>query len=456
MTLAIYPKRVEEESWLKRVLRRVDWTLLGVMLMLIGLGVVFIYSATAPSGHSGDYLIRQGLAAAAGILLVLLLSILPYQVLRTYSYGIYFLSVLLLLAVLLFGTRLRGTRAWLNFYWFYFQPVELTKLLLAVGLAGYVDRSLFDLGRWQGLFTPFLMLGIHLGLILLQPDFSSTLVLFPMAFILLYTAGARVNHLLAVGALGALSLGIPLVSTYLKFSEFRAEGHMVRLWIQQAFVETNAPFFQFWLGLCLLLVVGWWFLRQWRIVIPAFYLVSTLMVVVVGVSGSFMVKSVLKEYQRKRLIAFVNPTLDPQGAGYNILQSEIAIGSGRLFGKGYLSGSQAQLGFLPERHTDFVFSLIAEEGGFFLALIVLGLYFWIVWRAFDIAYMSRDRFGRWLAISIGSLFAVSGLVNVGMVMGLMPVTGLPLPFVSYGGSSLVGACAGIGILMSIHLRRYVL
>ncbi|HNG45566.1 MAG TPA: FtsW/RodA/SpoVE family cell cycle protein, partial [Elusimicrobiota bacterium] len=168
------------------------------------------------------------------------------------------------------------------------------------------------------------------------------------------------------------------------------------------------------------------------------------------------VKAELKTYQRKRLIAFIDPAVDPLGAGYNILQSKIAIGSGRLFGKGFLSGSQSQLGFLPEKHTDFIFSVIGEEMGFLGAVLVLAVYFWVAWRAFDIAFTARDRFGRYLASALGAYFAFSGLINTGMVMGLMPVTGVPLPFLSYGGSGLVGSFMAVGLLLSIHLRRYLL
>jgi rod shape determining protein RodA len=230
---------------------------------------------------------------------------------------------------------------------------------------------------------------------------------------------------------------------------------MILSWVRRAFLE-RPVFFQFWGLVCAGFWGFWWFLRRWRVFIPGVYLAVSLAVIVSGVAGSFGVEKALKLYQRKRLIAFVDPAIDPLGAGYNILQSQIAIGSGRFFGKGYLSGSQAQLGFLPEKHTDFIFSMIGEELGFAGSLFVLALYFWIVWRAFEIAAVARDRFGRFLAVALGTYFGAAGIINIGMVMGLMPVTGVPLPFLSYGGSAIVGAFLAVGVLLSIHLRRYIL
>jgi rod shape determining protein RodA len=256
--------------------------------------------------------------------------------------------------------------------------------------------------------------------------------------------------------MGCIALGIPLGSTYYHLMGGKGAAGPLYGWLKRAFLERGAAFAELWGGLCVLLTSAWWFLRKLRVPVPAAALVTSLLVVVGGVVGSFAVNKALKDYQRKRLIAFIDPNIDPLGAGYNILQSEIAIGSGRFFGKGYLSGSQTQLGFLPERHTDFIFSLFAEEKGFLWTVGVLALYFFVVWRAFDIASIARDRFGRFLAVAIGMTFAFSGLLNIGMTMGLAPVTGVPLPFVSYGGSSLVGSFLMVGLLLSIHLRRYIL
>lgn len=444
--------KTERSAFFPRLVARLDWSLLSSVLILSILGVLFIYSAMAQGGHGRAFVLRQSAALFIGFSGLVFLTALPYQIFQTYSKGIYVAGVVLLVAVLLFGVKLRGSRAWFNFHLFYLQPVEIVRLALAVALAAYVDAKGREVRSWGGIVAPFSLMGLYLALILAQPDLSSAMALGPMTLAVLYVAGVPTTALVAVAAAGAIALGIPLTSTYLTLS---GPGKGADTFIRQAFL-TRAGAWQFWGAVCLAVAAGWWFLRRWRVFIPSVYLAGTLAVILSGVAGSFVVEKALKPYQRKRLVAFLNPALDPLGAGYNIRQSEIAIGSGRFFGKGYLSGSQTQLGFLPEKHTDFVFSLVAEELGFLGALSVLAIYFWIVWRAFDIASSARDGFGRFLAVGLGTYFGFTGLVNIGMVMGLMPVTGLPLPFLSYGGSGLVGSFLAVGLLLSIHWRRYIL
>jgi rod shape determining protein RodA len=162
----------------------------------------------------------------------------------------------------------------------------------------------------------------------------------------------------------------------------------------------------------------------------------------------------LKDYQRKRLVMFLNPKVDPCGAGYNIIQSKIAIGSGRFAGKGFKRGSQIQLGFLPEQHTDFIFSVIGEEGGWIMAQLTLFLYFLFIWRALAVAKEARDRYGSLVAVGFAAMFTFYAVINIGMVMGIMPVMGIPLLILSYGGSSIFSSLCAVGILCSIHMRRH--
>ena len=161
----------------------------------------------------------------------------------------------------------------------------------------------------------------------------------------------------------------------------------------------------------------------------------------------------LRDYQRQRLLVFLNPNADPLGAGYTIIQSKIAVGSGGLIGKGWLSGTQNQLNFLPERHTDFIFSVIGEEWGFFGAAVLIFLYFLLVRRALDIASSTSDAYGRLIASGIAVMFGLQIAINIGMTLGIMPVVGIPLPLVSYGGSSLVASLVAIGLLINIGMRR---
>jgi rod shape determining protein RodA len=161
----------------------------------------------------------------------------------------------------------------------------------------------------------------------------------------------------------------------------------------------------------------------------------------------------LKEYQRQRLLIFLDPYKDPTGFGYNVIQSTIAIGSGRLFGKGFLAGSQTQLNFLPEHHTDFIFSVVGEEWGFIGAVVVLALFFTIVWRGLRTAAEARDMYGTLVATGLTTMFLFHVLINVGMNMSAMPVTGIPLPFLSYGGTSLMTNLMAVGIMLNIQARR---
>jgi rod shape determining protein RodA len=174
---------------------------------------------------------------------------------------------------------------------------------------------------------------------------------------------------------------------------------------------------------------------------------------IVLLAGAFQV-GLVKDYQKARLLGFLDPANSPQAAGYNQSQSLITIGSGGMFGTGYLHGTQTNLDFVPEQHTDFIFTVVGEEFGFVGAVMVLLFYAVLLWRAFRVAMLSKDPFGTYLAAGVAAMFAIQMFVNIGMTVGIMPITGIPLPFVSYGGSSLIASYMAIGLLLSIQLRRY--
>lgn len=203
-----------------------------------------------------------------------------------------------------------------------------------------------------------------------------------------------------------------------------------------------------------LIFVTWWFFVQLKIRIPFIYPLVLSFIVLLGSVSSLAVQKTMKEYQRKRLVVFLNPDADPLDSGYNIIQSKIAIGSGMVFGQGLFSGTQAQLGFLPEQHTDFIFPVISEETGFVFTELTIIAYFLLIWRAMIVARESRDRYGSLVATGIAAMFAFYAFINMGMVMGITPATGLPLPLISYGGSSMVSSLWALGILFSIHIRRF--
>jgi rod shape determining protein RodA len=183
------------------------------------------------------------------------------------------------------------------------------------------------------------------------------------------------------------------------------------------------------------------------------HLAALALTAVVLIFAAFQL-GIIKEYQIARLTGFLDPQGDAQTTNYNRQQAEIAVGSGGLFGRGYLAGTQTNLDFVPEQHTDFIFTVVGEEFGFLGAIIVLALFAILIWRAIRISYLSKDPFGTYVAAGVASMFAIQMFVNVGMVVGIMPITGIPLPFVSYGGSAMLANCVAVGLLLNVHMRRF--
>jgi rod shape determining protein RodA len=430
----------------------IDWTLLFAAIATVIVGIFTIHSTEL--GNNTGYMLRQSIAALIGMIMLLILTVIPYQVFRVYTRPLYILLILILLSVFVLGSNLRGTRGWFHFGPVYLQSSEVAKVLFVLTLAGYLDRRI----QWftpKSLVVPMLLAMAPILMIILQPDFSSSLVFFPTTLVMFYVAGARTLHLLSISLVGTITLIIPLASTYFNLLGKGIKERPVLFFFAKVIGGGWPSVFAF-LGVCLFLILLWWFFRKMRFYIPSLYLWVTLSLILIGVIGAAASNRVIKVYQRKRLVAFVSPELDPLGGGYNVRQSQIAIGSGRLLGKGYGKGTQSRLGFLPSRHTDFIFSVIGEELGFLGATTVLGLYFLIIWRGFDIALAARDRFGGLVAAGFSTMFAFYALLNLGMTMGLAPVAGVPLPMVSYGGSAVLSSLAAIGLLLSIHWRRYML
>ena len=331
--------------------------------------------------------------------------------------------------------------------------MELAKILFILVFAGYLDKHWREIKRWQNLFVPLGLLFGHIGLILMQPDFSSSLVYFPVTIILLYVVGAEPLYLIWMSMFGMIAAGIPLLLTYLKLQPALITAHPSLHYLVLA-LKGGWPAFFALTAIVLAIFLLWWLLKNLRQGVAFIYFAIFAGIIVTGSLSSIIVQKSLKEYQRKRLIVFVNPEIDPLGSGYNIIQSKIAIGSGRFLGKGLFSGTQSQLGFLPEQHTDFIFSVVGEEMGFFYSLLTLFFYFTLVWRGLVTAKEARDRYGSLVATGISTMFAFYAVINIGMVMGLTPATGLPLPLLSYGGSSMVSSLWAMGILFSVHVRRF--
>ncbi|HAH97010.1 MAG TPA: rod shape-determining protein RodA [Firmicutes bacterium] len=370
----------------RRLLKNLDWALIAITLILIATGVVIVYSATRANpaltgGNPFAYARKQIIAAIIGIAMVIGLMTFDYHLSERGYYALYFLNLLLLIAVLLFGKEVNGAKSWFHIGPLGIQPSEFAKIFLILTLARHLSQK-DSLSSFFDLISAFVHIGVPLLLILLQPDLGTAMVLVAILFGMLYLAGARPKHL------GVIVLSVVAI------------------------------------------VVVWALL-----------------------SAFFGVPFPLKSYQIARLTAFVNPQKYYDGAGYNVIQSMTAVGSGRFLGKGLFNSTQGRLGFLPEHHTDFIFAIFGEEFGFLGCFLLLLGYLLLIWRGLKIAYQAKDLYGSLIAGGVVSMFLFHVLVNVGMNIGIMPITGIPLPFISAGGSSMMVNLVGVGLLLNVWSRR---
>ncbi|TVQ28479.1 MAG: rod shape-determining protein RodA [Wenzhouxiangella sp.] len=347
---------------------RLDPVLSALLLALIAFGLMVLYSATE---QNLGLVIRQGARLGFGLGVMLVMAQIPPRYYQAWAPALFVVAVLMLVAVLFFGVG-RGAQRWLDIGLVRFQPSEGMKVALPLMLAALLARRPLPPG-WIDLGLCLGLIALPVGLIVLQPDLGTAVLVAASGVALLFLAGLRWRLIVAMSGLVIAALPV--------------------LWLN------------------------------------------------------------LHQYQRYRVMTFLNPESDPLGQGWNIIQSKIAVGSGGLAGKGWTQSTQSHLEFLPEPHTDFIFSVLAEEFGFIGVVLVLALYAAIVLRGLYLASRCRDNFGRLLSGSLVMMFFFYLVVNVAMVSGLLPVVGVPLPLVSYGGTSAVSLLAGFGLVMGLHSRR---
>jgi rod shape determining protein RodA len=421
-----------------------------ISMFLVGvLGMLGIFSIIYqnPVAVSSNVLVKQVLAFIIGLLVIIFYLQLNYPTLKKYAVGFYITSIVLLVLVLLIGTKVRGIRSWFVLGLFSFQPSELAKLAFIMFLAKYIE-AMRTWRSWRDLFWPVILMLIPVGLILLQPDFGSTLVFFPILIVMLYVGGCRLKYILAMTGFGLLISFLTMVRIYAELKSTAVDNYIIR-------VIANINYMLVFLaGLFLLLALIYFLAKRLKYELSFKQMMAGFSVATAGILSSYIFEFLMKTYQKKRLVVFLDPYLDPLGAGYNIIQSKIAVGSGGWLGKGLLYGTQSRLGFLPEQHTDFIFSVLAEEFGFAGGALLLILLFIIIWRGIIIVNQARDEFGALVATGIVTMFAFHIFLNIGMTLGIMPITGVPLPLVSYGGSSLVMNMFAIGILLNIRMKRF--
>ncbi len=434
----------------KNDIYKIDFLLVAAVVLVAFLGIITIYSAgfdPIEKVNSGLYK-KQLVWFISGFILMLVFTFVNYKYLGDYSVYIYLSVLFLLVITTVFGSPIRNTRAWISFGFFSIQPSEFMKIAVVVLLGKYLEVRERDIRNLRELVIPALITLVPMLVIFMQPDFGTAVVFIPILFTMLFVGGADVTHLVAIICIAVIATVVPMVLTY-------------REWIGASGSNFLLDFFK---DINLLLVVS----GVLVIVAIASYVIHFLFpnkvyrkiyipatVFSFGLFFSVIIQKYLKVYQKRRILVFLNPDLDPHGSGYNVIQSKIAVGSGAFFGKGFLNGSQSQLGFLPEKTSDFVFSVFAEEWGFFGSLILLALLAIIVFRGIQIAFESKDKYGALLASGIVSIFFFHILINIGMVIGIMPVTGLPLTLVSYGGSNLAMSMIAVGILINIRMKKFM-
>ncbi len=428
-----------------------DWSLALLVISLSVIGIVNIYSASHAniSVTSMPLYQKQIIWVVLGLMLMFIVSFINYQLIGYYSLYIYIFGLFLLVLTLLIADPINNAKRWLNLGLFSLQTSEFIKIAFIILLGKYIELRGTEIKKFRELIITAFFLSVPLFLILLQPDLGTGLSLIPIFLIMLFVGGADNTHLISIVAIGFITLLIPLVSTY---------RDLMGLTKQAANPVLNFftnPDYLFWIGFVLAFLALILFLIRFFMnikIMRRIYIPTTILSV--GFILSVLVANYFKPYQKKRILTFLNPELDPLGAGYNVIQSKIAVGSGEFFGKGFLKGTQNQLGFLPEKSTDFIFPVLAEEWGFLGAMLVIFLFLLLIVRGIQIAYESKDMFGSVLAAGITSLLFYHVTVNIGMAVGIMPVTGLLLPFISYGGSNLFISMMAIGILLNIRMRKF--
>ena len=434
---------------------RVDWTFVLAIAGLLIAGSLAMLSAASTTVFYSAILKKHFVALALGLVLFTFTLAFNYQVFQDQSKALYVIAMTLAAGTLLLGRISRGQRSWVHFFGFSFQPAELARMLVILAIAAYLDRRGRKAGDLSTTLTTLLIAGPVMALILKQPDFSTTLTFVPAVLGMLFCAGADMFQLFVIFGYGGLAVAVPLVYTICQVRFPDATAHSLPALIlatsRMGWATLGAVALFFLIGIAAWRIATW---MRFQVKFAAFaavpILLSAALLTGIGIHHQ------LKGYQRNRFVAWIAPKTDVQGAAYNVIQSQIAIGSGGLWGKGLFSGTQSQLGFLPERHTDFVFANVGEEMGFWGASLILGLYMLLLWRVVAAARLARDKFGYLVCAGLASTMAFQLALNVGMCLGLMPVAGVPLPLVSYGGSSLLVTLWSLGIVANIYARRYAL
>jgi len=427
---------------------KIDYLLLLPVLILIVLGVLFIYSSGITSAGiqvSNEY-IKQIIWASSGLAAAVIIALMNYRRFYNMSIYIYLFSMLPLVYTLIFGRLIYNAARWLRFGFIGIQMSEFVKISVIILLARFLADTDHNREAFSRFFISCVIVAVPMGIVLLQPDLGTALVYIAILLTMIYIAGVSMRYvafMISCIALTGILLVLPLWQTYIMRKTFP----LLAILTNSKLLLLAVAFF--------LLIAAIAFFGYLKYKKFYFYcLIYGPAIIIFSLCTSFAARLVLKNYQIMRLIVFLDPNVDPRGAGWNIIQSITAIGAGGFTGRGFLQGTQSHYRFLPEQSTDFIFSIFSEEAGLLGGLAVFALYFFICHRLLVTMKTSADPFAKYVCAGLAGMFGFHFIVNVGMTMGIMPITGLPLLFMSYGGSSILASMIGIGLALSIYIRRY--
>lgn len=407
---------------------KLDWVTIMLYALLVFLGWLNIYAAVYDEQlHSNIFDIslnsgKQLIWIGTSILLIIAIMVIDFRFYNSFAYVFYAVVMLLLLMVMIFGREVAGAKAWFEIGPFRIQPGEFAKFATALAVAKYMENSTIRLDKFKDLAILGVLIALPAVFILLQNDTGTALVF--AAFILVfYREGLAPIFLI---------LGISAVTIF-----------VLTLMVNEVYLMIG-------IGILTLLIIGIGkknFKRIITVVAGAALIVGTIL------SVDYVVDNVLQPHQQNRIKALINPNADPLGYGWNVTQSKIAIGSGGLTGKGFLEGTQTKFDFVPEQSTDFIFCTIGEEHGWVGSLVLISLFLFLLMRIVFLAERQKSRFARVYGYSVAAIMFFHFLVNIGMTIGLAPVIGIPLPFFSYGGSSLWSFTILLFILVKLDAHR---
>ena len=431
----------------RKIFSMFDYVLILLVLVLVSLCVIFIYSSSINSDGimvTNEY-VKQIIWASIGFVLMIAITIYDYRKLEPISVYLFIILIGLLIYTRLFGRYVNGAYSWIGIGDIGIQPSEFGKVFYILFLAHFLAQSV-NMPPLKRFFVACCILLLPMGLILIQPDLGTASVYLPIFLIMCFIAGIRLKYLLYVTGLGVLTIFfaiLPVWNSVIRATPLAAVSILTDIKLRAILI----------FALLTIAVIGFILRRFFHFPKWLSTIAHVLILIALSLIFSLVLGKVLKEYQIMRLIIFMNPDVDPQGAGWNIIQSKIAIGAGGVFGQGFLRGTQSHFRFLPQQSTDFIFSILSEELGFVGGIVVFSLYLFILLKILYVVKKCSNRFGMYICSGIFAMFSFHFLINVGMVMGMMPITGIPLLFLSYGGSSLLTAMSCIGLIMNINCRK---